>query len=116
MAVKSYNPTTPTRRFQTVVSREDITKQSRRRAWSRASRKTGGRSQHRPRLVALHRRRTQADLPRSSISSAISAGFRPRSPPSNTIRTAARASLCCITSMARSATSSRRWAWKSDAR
>ncbi len=28
MPVKSYRPTTPTRRFQTVVSREDITKQT----------------------------------------------------------------------------------------
>jgi len=28
MAVKSYRPTTSTRRFQTVVSREDITKQT----------------------------------------------------------------------------------------
>ena len=26
MPIKSYRPTTPTRRFQTVVSREDITK------------------------------------------------------------------------------------------
>ena len=28
MPIKSYRPTTPTRRFQTVVSREDITKQT----------------------------------------------------------------------------------------
>ena len=28
MPIKTYRPTTPTRRFQTVVSREDITKQT----------------------------------------------------------------------------------------
>ena len=28
MPIKTYRPTTPTRRFQTVVSREDITKET----------------------------------------------------------------------------------------
>src|SRR5580692_10082563 len=44
MAVKSYNPTTPTRRFQTVVSREDITKQRPEKSLVRGNPKTGGRS------------------------------------------------------------------------
>jgi large subunit ribosomal protein L2 len=44
MAVKSYNPTTPTRRFQTVVSREDITKQKPEKSLSKGKPKTGGRS------------------------------------------------------------------------
>jgi large subunit ribosomal protein L2 len=44
MAVKSYNPTTPTRRFQTVVSREDITKQTPEKSLVRGSKRTGGRS------------------------------------------------------------------------
>src|SRR5487761_2742858 len=44
MAVKSYNPTTPTRRFQTVVSREDITKQTPEKSLVRGKKKTGGRS------------------------------------------------------------------------
>src|SRR5712691_3658279 len=44
MAVKSYKPTTPTRRFQTVVSREDITKQTPEKSLVRGKRKTGGRS------------------------------------------------------------------------
>jgi large subunit ribosomal protein L2 len=44
MAVKSYNPTTPTRRFQTVVSREDITKQKPEKSLVKGKPKTGGRS------------------------------------------------------------------------
>ena len=44
MAVKSYNPTTPTRRFQTVVSRDDITKQTPEKSLVKGKKKTGGRS------------------------------------------------------------------------
>ncbi|HVO99473.1 MAG TPA: 50S ribosomal protein L2 [Bryobacteraceae bacterium] len=44
MAIKSYNPTTSTRRFQTVVSREDITKQTPEKSLVRGKKKTGGRS------------------------------------------------------------------------
>ncbi len=44
MPVKSYNPTTPTRRFQTVVSREDITKQTPEKSLVRGNKQTGGRS------------------------------------------------------------------------
>ncbi len=44
MPVKSYRPTTPTRRFQTVVSREDITKQTPEKSLVRGKRGTGGRA------------------------------------------------------------------------
>ena len=44
MAVKSYNPTTPTRRFQTVISRDDITKQTPEKRLVKGKPKTGGRS------------------------------------------------------------------------
>ncbi len=44
MAVKSYNPTTSTRRFQTVISREDITKQTPEKSLVKGKKKTGGRS------------------------------------------------------------------------
>ena len=44
MPVKSYNPTTPTRRFQTVISREDITKQKPEKSLVEGKPKTGGRS------------------------------------------------------------------------
>src|SRR5271155_5407818 len=43
MAVKSYRPTTPTRRFQTVVSREDITKQTPEKSLVAGKKRTGGR-------------------------------------------------------------------------
>ncbi|HYP05771.1 MAG TPA: 50S ribosomal protein L2 [Bryobacteraceae bacterium] len=44
MPVKSYRPTTPTRRFTTVVSREDITKETPERSLVVGKRKTGGRT------------------------------------------------------------------------
>jgi large subunit ribosomal protein L2 len=44
MPVKSYRPTTPTRRFQTVVSREDITKQTPEKSLVTGKQRTGGRS------------------------------------------------------------------------
>src|ERR1700757_8402 len=44
MPVKSYRPTTPTRRFQTVLSREDITKQTPEKSLVRGKLRTGGRS------------------------------------------------------------------------
>ncbi|HUJ49327.1 MAG TPA: 50S ribosomal protein L2 [Bryobacteraceae bacterium] len=44
MPVKSYRPTTSTRRFQTVVSREDITKDRPEKSLVVGKRKTGGRS------------------------------------------------------------------------
>src|SRR5256885_14973760 len=44
MAVKSFKPTTPTRRFQTVISREDITKQRPEKSLVSGKQGTGGRS------------------------------------------------------------------------
>ena len=44
MPVKSYRPTTPTRRFTTVVSREDITKETPEKSLVVGKRKTGGRT------------------------------------------------------------------------
>jgi large subunit ribosomal protein L2 len=44
MPVKSYRPFTPTRRFQTVLSREDITKEKPEKSLVVGKRRTGGRS------------------------------------------------------------------------
>jgi large subunit ribosomal protein L2 len=44
MPIKSYRPTTPTRRFTTVVSREDITKKAPEKSLTKGKPKTGGRS------------------------------------------------------------------------
>jgi large subunit ribosomal protein L2 len=44
MPIKSYRPTTPTRRFQTVVSREDITKEHPEKSLLQPKKRTGGRN------------------------------------------------------------------------
>jgi len=44
MPIKSYRPTTPTRRYQTVVSREDITKQTPEKSLTRGKQRSGGRN------------------------------------------------------------------------
>ena len=44
MPIKSYRPTTPTRRFQTIVSREDITKQRPEKSLVESKKGTGGRN------------------------------------------------------------------------
>ena len=44
MPVKTYRPTTPTRRFQTVVSREEITKQKPEKSLVKGKQGSGGRS------------------------------------------------------------------------
>jgi large subunit ribosomal protein L2 len=44
MPIKSYRPTTPTRRFQTVVSRDDITKNTPEKALVEGKQRTGGRN------------------------------------------------------------------------
>jgi large subunit ribosomal protein L2 len=44
MPIKTYRPTTPTRRFQTVVSREDITKERPEKSLVKPIKRTGGRN------------------------------------------------------------------------
>src|SRR5436190_16433937 len=44
MPIKTYRPTTPTRRFQTVVTRDDITKQTPEKSLVEAKKRTGGRN------------------------------------------------------------------------
>ena len=44
MPIKSYRPTTPTRRFQTIVSREDITKQRPEKSLLEPKHGSGGRN------------------------------------------------------------------------
>jgi large subunit ribosomal protein L2 len=44
MPIKTYRPTTPTRRFQTVVSREDITKDKPEKSLVESKQRTGGRN------------------------------------------------------------------------
>ena len=44
MPMKSYNPTTPSRRFMSVVSREEITKQTPEKSLVVGKKRTGGRN------------------------------------------------------------------------
>src|ERR1700688_81754 len=44
MPIKTYRPTTPTRRFQTIVSREDITKQTPEKSLVQSKKRSGGRN------------------------------------------------------------------------
>src|SRR5580698_3918192 len=44
MPIKTYRPTTPTRRFQTVVSRENITKDTPEKSLVEKKQRTGGRN------------------------------------------------------------------------
>ena len=44
MAIKIYKPTTPTRRFATSVSRDDITKQSPEKSLVESKKRSGGRN------------------------------------------------------------------------
>src|SRR5436853_4153580 len=44
MPIKTYRPTTPTRRFQTIVSRDDITKQTPEKSLVEKKQRTGGRN------------------------------------------------------------------------
>src|ERR1051325_7294367 len=44
MPIKTYRPTTPTRRFQTVVSRQEVTKQTPEKSLVEPKKRTGGRN------------------------------------------------------------------------
>src|SRR5580658_1734796 len=44
MPIKTYRPTTPTRRFQTITSREEITKHTPEKSLVQSKQRTGGRS------------------------------------------------------------------------
>src|SRR3954453_18758516 len=44
MPIKSYRPTTPTRRFQTIVTREEITKQTPEKSLVESKKRSGGRN------------------------------------------------------------------------
>jgi len=55
MPVKTYRPTTATRRFTSVVSREDITKDKPEKSLITGKRKSGGRNSI-GRVTPVHRR------------------------------------------------------------
>ena len=75
MPVKSFRPTTPTRRFQTVVSREEITKQTPEKSLVKGKQGDGRTQQHGPHFVAIPRRRTQEGLSRDRFQARQASGL-----------------------------------------
>src|SRR5881396_2425126 len=55
MPIKTYRPTTPTRRFQTVVSRDDITKDTPEKSLVESKKLTGGRNKQAYRVIDFKR-------------------------------------------------------------
>ena len=64
MPIKSFRPTTPTRRFQTYLTREDITKDRPEKSLVEGKKRTGGRDSRGRIQQPFSRRRSQAGLPR----------------------------------------------------
>ena len=59
MAIKTYRPTTPTRRFQTSVSRQDITKDRPEKSLVESKKRTGGRNSTGRVTSTVYRRRRE---------------------------------------------------------
>ena len=110
MPIKTYRPTTPTRRFQTVVSREEITKQKPEKSLTAGKQRTGGRNSmgritsrfrgggHKKSYRIIDFKRDKTGIPAKVAAIEYDPNrSRPASP-------------CCITGTGRSATSSARWA------
>ena len=108
MPVKSFRPTTPTRRFQTVVSREEITKQKPEKSLVKGKPATGGRSST-GRISSRFRGGGHKKAYRE-IDCRDKHGLSQWWRLSSTIPIAALVLLCCIMWMARSATFWPRWA------
>ena len=92
MALKRYNPTTPSQRQLVLVDRSALYKGKPVKDADRRQELDRRPQQQRPHHGAFPRRRPQADATASSTSSAASSTCRRRSSGSNTIRTAPRSS------------------------
>ena len=113
MPIKSYRPTTPTRRFQTVVSREEITKQKPEKSLVAGKKRTGGRNSRGEITVLVPRRRAQEEPIASSISSATRAGVPAKvAAIEYDPNRSARHRPAALRATARSATSCTRWGWR----
>ena len=108
MALKKFNPTSPGTRFMTALTFDEITKSAAGEVAHRAPQEDRRARQPRPHHRAVHRRRPQAALPHGGLPARQARASRPRWRPSSTTPTARRASPCCTTRTARSATSSGR--------
>ena len=104
MALKTFKPYTPSRRFLTMLDKSEITKETPEKSLTESKKRTGGRNSH-GEVTSWHRGGGHAEaLSRRSISGATRPASRRRLPPSNTIRTVRRALRCCTMPTAKSAT------------
>ncbi len=94
MPIKNYRPYTPTRRFQTVVSRDEITKETPEKILTRAEKRTGGRNSTGSITIRFrgggHKQAYRDDRLQARQDGHSGQGGRR----SSTIRTARRASRC----------------------
>ncbi len=105
MAVKKYKPTTPGQRGMTGYTFEEITKSTPERILTVSLGRHGGRNSY-GRVTVRHRGGGNRRLGRVWwISNARNLAFRPKSPRSNTIRTAPPGWLCFIMPTVKNATS-----------
>ncbi len=105
MALKTFKPYTPSRRFLTMLDKSEITKETPEKSLVESKKRTGGRNAQ-GEITIWHRGGGHAKKYRIDRFSPRQNGHsRRRSRRSNTIRTARRESRCCTTRTARSATS-----------
>ena len=104
MGVKQYKPTSPGRRFMMVSDFAEITRSKPEKSLVAPLKKHAGRN-NKGRITTRHQGGGHKRRYRITISSATRTAYPPRLPRSSTILTVPRASRCCTTSTARSATS-----------
>lgn len=104
MAVKKYKPVTPGQRGMTGYSFEEITKSEPERSLVMALRKKGGRNVY-GRVTVRHQAAGASAICAWSISSATNWAFLPKSLRLSMTQTGRLDWRCCITPMAKSATS-----------
>ena len=88
MALKTYNPTTPSQRQLVIIDRSALYKGAPVKALTEGQNSTGGRNNNGRITVALPRRRPQAGLSQDRLQAHASSTCRRPSSGSNTIRTA----------------------------
>ena len=103
MAIRTYKPTSPARRFMSVLTYEEITKKSPEKSLVEYLKKNAGRNKQ-GKITVRHQGGG------NKIKYRVSWKFRRRLPRLSTTRTAARSSPCCSTPTARSVTSWLLWA------
>ena len=111
MALKTFKPYTPARRFLTMLDKSEITKETPEKSLTESKKRTGGRNSH-GEVTAWHRGGGHAKRYRTVDFRRDKTGIPAKVAAISTTRTGRHGSLCCTMRMARSVTSCTRWAWK----